>query len=223
MTIRLHIDGQARTLTDIRSFRTEHDLPETFGVNHFEPKDYTELGTLENAGSNLTRLRQRVLDAIPRRAELLDLFDLPGHVASAFERGLHKINDEVGLRQSEINFARSNFEDILRTISFDVVRANRTREQPSTFAAIYHEWLFQTVRVSSKAHRYNVHDDEWLVQIINHAFGRVGLRVRISDQTTYVFDPSLACPAEGFTVGLLRTACHHIQARYTRQTAGSTT
>jgi hypothetical protein len=41
------------------------------------------------------------------------------------------------------------------------------------------------------------------VQIIAHAYGRAGMVIHASDETFYVYDAALGCPAEGFMSTLL--------------------
>jgi hypothetical protein len=41
------------------------------------------------------------------------------------------------------------------------------------------------------------------VRIIQCAYGRIGLVVDTEEQTYYIRDSALACPAEGFMAGLL--------------------
>lgn len=220
MGIQLYIDDALHTFEPLQIFRTSHDLPPSFTVAHFESKDYTGLGSIERAGASLNVLRERLLGQIPKGAiQLPDTLALT--VAGAFEHNLRAINGKIGLREPEIAFARASFEDILRAYALAHTRAHLTRQAAPDFDTIYSDWLNQTVRVSTHAHRYMHHDEVWVVQVITHAFGRIGLRVKIGDDRHYVADLSLACPAEGFTVNLLRTLCQQINTASNESHAAS--
>ena len=74
---------------------------------------------------------------------------------------------------------------------------SRVREH-FNYAAIYNGWLDDSVEVSGVTHEYVSGEKQFAVRVIYFAYGRVGLEVRVNDETHYVVDTSLACPAASF-------------------------
>ena len=202
--MQLSIDGQLQTLTDIKDFRAQFDLPPHFGVAHFEPKDYTGLGSIERAGAALNAIRLQVLAAIPQQLGLIQLLPLADLLSVLFRETLYSINDTVGLRDDEVEFAVAGFEDVLRAVAYALLAARASDGRLVDFNAIYFGWLGDSVRVSGRVHRFDHTVKPLHVQVINTAYGRVGLIVDIGDARHYVRDGMLTCPAEGFMVVLLR-------------------
>lgn len=214
----LTIEGQQRELTDIRTFRALHGLPADFGVAYFEPKDYTGLGSIEGAGAVLNQVRDAVLDylddaGLPDRgaaAHVSSLMVFLPRLAGFFRDRLRDINDQVRLRDVEIDYAVSGFDDVNHRLLYALAQAQITRTPPPTFEAVYQSWLDDSCRVSSTVHKYPHRGMVWHIQIINHAYGRVGLVVQRGDHTEYISDAALACPAEGFMYKLLAAVAEQI-------------
>jgi hypothetical protein len=194
------IDGQPRPLTDIKDFRAQFNLPSEFKVSLFEPKDYTGLGSIERAGAELNSVRRAVLDAIPQRitVDMLIGSVLPD-IERVFEARLYAINAQVGLKDAEIGFAVSGFSDVCRAWSYAYLRTRIDKSPPPDFNILYADWLNNSIRVSQTRHPYQ----SWQVQVLTHAYGRFGLIIHMDKETHYLYDPSLACPAEGYMLNLL--------------------
>src|SRR5688572_28086797 len=143
------IDGQPRTLIAIKDFRAQHNLPAEFKVSLFEPKDYTGLGSIERAGTELNAVRRAVLDAIPPRItpEALLSFVLP-NVERVFEDQLYAINSHVGLRDAEIGFAASGFADVCRAWGYAYLSSRMAKAPLPDFNRVYMDWLNTSIRVS---------------------------------------------------------------------------
>jgi hypothetical protein len=207
------IDGQPHDLIPIRDFRATHNLPDTFGVAYFEPKDTTDLGHIDTpeAGAALNMVRATVLGVLPlTRAKMAAtewLRIVPG-IAKLFESKLTEANSTIGLREQEIGFAVSGFADVCNAVAYALIRA-RTGGPQADFDQIYDTWLNNSVRASQTVHTYTHKDANWQVRLLNDAYGRLGLIVRLSDaddgtaSIVYVEDKTLACPAEGFMARLL--------------------
>ncbi|MDX1992482.1 MAG: hypothetical protein SF029_08835 [bacterium] len=214
----LIIDNVQRELIDIRDFRTAHGLPADFGLAHFEPKDYTGLGSVEDAGEALNQVRATLMEVVGHGKEPITpaaLLDLPAAVGVVFRAELVRINDRVGLRQMEIDFAVAGLEDVLRSVGFALARAKATRTAPPLFADLYADWLNASVRVSVRVHEIDHRGERWQVRIFNTAYGRAGLIVTLPDGTTaYVRDAALACPVEGYMGTLLRDLAEGITAGF---------
>lgn len=117
----LTLDGQPRDLIPIKDFRTAHDLPPDFGVTWFEQKDYTGLGRIDRAGAELNLVRAALLDALPSTLPATGwLAFLPGY-ARLFEDRLYAINDQVGLKAVEIEFAVAGLSDVLHHIAYALI------------------------------------------------------------------------------------------------------
>jgi hypothetical protein len=210
--MQLRIDGEERHFVAMNEFRARHNLPDDFGVSTFEPKDYTGLGSIDRAGGALNGLRQAILDAIPGQINTAALLPCLDDLTHRFRVGLIAINDQVNLRDEEIEFATAGFGDVCRTLHYAVLRARGDRAHVPDFWQLYGEWLDSTLRISQRVHHYDHNGDTWRVQIVNHAYGRVGLIAHTDEATHYIHDMRLACPAEGFMVTLLQEVTARILA-----------
>ena len=201
--MQLVIDNELRRFVPIKSFRETFDLPDTFGVAMFEPKDFRGLGKIESAGPELNFVRRAVLDAIPTEMPLHAWLAYLPNLSRLLENKLHEVNADIGLKSVEIDYAVSGFEDVLQSLLYAMIRARSAGEPTPQFMSIYTTWLNDSVKISSKVHSYIHKGATWAVQVVNNAYGRVGLIVWMDDDTHYVRDVRLGCPAEGFMVTLL--------------------
>jgi hypothetical protein len=201
--MRLIIDSLPRQLMPIKDFRTAHDLPSEFGVALFEPKDYTGLGRIDRAGAELNTVRVALLDALPAHLPARDwLAFLPGY-ARLFEDKLYAINSQVGLKDVEIEFAVAGLSDVLHQVAYALLRSDTQLPTKEFFHTIYSQWLDNSVKVFTQAYPYDHAGQRWHIQLIAHAYGRAGMVVYTREDTYYVYDPALGCPAEGFMSALL--------------------
>ncbi len=203
----LVIDEQPHMFEPIRNFRERFGLQETFGVSGFQPKSYAGLGSIERAGADLNNLRRNILAAVPLSIPVSHLFSAASELSDVFEREMERINAVIGLRESEIGFAVAGFSDVLHAHAFAIMRALLSRSGAPDFEAIYTNWLNGTARIASHVIEYTYGDQVWGIQIVAHAYGRIGLIIAAPEITYYVIDPVLACPAEGFMTALLRDVC----------------
>lgn len=202
-TVQLQVANDLHTFIPVKNFRLTHKLPADFGVALFEPKDYSGLGRVDQAGVELNIVRQSVLDAMPAEMPLHAWLDFIPNLAQLFQNKLDEINPEVGLKSVEIEYAVAGFRDVLLTFLYDMLRARAAGEPMPDFRQVYFQWLSSTVRISSDTHHY-IHEGEiWAVQIVNHAYGRTGLVIWTPTDTHYIQDSTLGCPAEGFMSALL--------------------
>lgn len=210
--MRLSPDGEPREFVPVKAFRAAHGLPPAFGVSLFEPKDYTGLGSIEAAGAQLNRVRAAVLNALPARLAALEWLAFLPQLNTLFASQLYAINDVVGLKDVEIDFAVGGFSDVCQAFAYALVRAGSERKPPPTFDAVYGDWLNSTIRISHTVYTYPWHGQEWQIQVVTHAYGRAGLIVTTPTETHYVHDPALGCPAEGFMASLLREVAERMAA-----------
>lgn len=201
--MRLIIEGEPRELEEIKHFREAHNLPPDFGVNYFEPKNYSGLGQITTAGAELNQLRAALVQALPQHMALENWLAFLPQLTQVFEEQLYAINQQVGLKDVEVGFAVAGFEDVCNALLYALIQARHSKTPPPEFSVIYMQWLTSSVRISQTVHRYQQHGHAWHVQILNDIYGRVGLRVQAADQTYYVHDAALRCPADGFMFGLL--------------------
>ncbi len=206
--MQLIIDSTMRDFVPIKAFRQAHQLPETFGVATFEPKDYTGLAQIDTAGNDMKDVRDAVLKAIPAHLTLPDLLEFVHTLTQLFRTQIYAINDHVNLKDVEIDFAVAGFSDVCQAYLYDRIRAHSGKTTPQSFSAFYGTWLNDSVRVSQQTHIYTHENAVWSVYVINHAYGRVGLRVHINETTHYIADSTLACPAEGYMFTLLKEVCN---------------
>ncbi len=210
--MRLLIEGVLRDFVPIKQFRQQQQLPDDFGVAWFEPKDFSGLAALDQAGTALNHLRQQLLAALPNPIKLAQLPIILAALQQQFQSGLIAINDQVGLKEVEIEYAVAGFADVNQALLYDLLR-HRHAPKKLDFATIYYTWLNHSVRVSSTLHDVVHNDRRWLIQIVNHAYGRVGFIIHMEDKTThYVQDTVYTCPAEGFMFTLLSELASNIIA-----------
>lgn len=199
----LSINGQTQTFTPLASYKQQHALPDDFGVMHFQPKDWAGLGSIDRAGPALHTLAERVLATVPPGVAPHDwLAHIPA-LAATFEAELRAINAHIGLRDEEIAFAVNAYSDVCSAVAFALARAALTHRAPPPFEHIYAEWLFGTVALGGAVYVYAHQGEAWQVQVLSHAYGRVGLAIYRPGGVDYVVDKTLACPAEGFMARLL--------------------
>ena len=193
----LTIEGVLRAFVPIKAFRETYHLTPEFGVSLFEPKDYSGLGRIDQAGADLNAVRAAVLAAIPLTLSLQQWLTFIPELTRRFTDQLYAINPRVKLHDVEIEFAAAGFADVCQAVVYALLRTRDLSAPP--FEAIYGDWLDQTARVSQTVHPYH----DWRVQIVTHAYGRAGLIVQMDSETAYVQDSALGCPAEGYMAALL--------------------
>lgn len=199
--MQITVEGCAHTLIPIWAFRAAHSLPDSFGVASFEPKDFTGLGRIDTAGAALLGLRADVLAATPAGLPIARWRDALPALIRRFEASMTAINDQIGLRAPEIEFAVGGFSDALYAYAYAAIRSGAAPD----FMAAYGAWLDESVRVSQTVYGYPHGDEEWAVWVLNYVYGRLGLIVEIpGGGRHYLLDSSYACPAEGFMLSLLR-------------------
>jgi hypothetical protein len=201
------IDNAERQFILIREFRQAYALSDSFGVALFEPKDFTGLAAIEQAGQEMNSLRQGILELLPSAIKKQDLFDLIERLQAAFHAGLYSINEQIGLKPEELEFAVAGFGDMLRNWLYARFAGQ------GDFKAIYHKWLNDSIRVSQDIHDYLHEGQVWRVNILNYAYGRMGLRVQIGEDLYYLADGVYSCPAEGYMLAFLGEVCAGIEER----------
>lgn len=212
--MQLRIGEDLQMFVPIKAYRALHNLPADFGVAQFEAKDYAGLGRIDDAGPQLHDLRRGLLAAVPQQLALADLLTFFDGLQAQFRSGLYGINAAVGLRPEEIEFAVAGFGDVNRALVYALFRARSSGATPD-FRAVYAGWLNDSVRLSQTAHDYAHAGQTWRVQVVNHAYGRVGLVVRRPQATDYVQDGVYTCPAEGYMAALLAEIAALVLARTT--------
>ena len=204
----LTVDHQLRKLTPLSTFQKEHHLPADFGVAHFEPKAWEGLGSMVGSGPALAQIKQTLLQSIPTTIRASQLMMHVDALAHHFRVALEAANEQIGLRPVEVDFAVAGLEDILRDVTYHLIQwryrppATTSGSAPIDFEAIYQNWLDNGTRVAVKPKIYQRGDQTFQVYVIYNPYGRVGLKIEIGDQTYYVADPALACPAAAFMATL---------------------
>ena len=208
--MKLVIDDTEHDLLPIKTFREQHNLLGTFGIAQFEPKNYEGLGRLDKAGSDMNDLRDHVLQLIPDSITIQELMGFIDHIQFQFQTDLFNINEAISLKDVEVEFAVAGFGDVLRSMIYKMIPAKASKQEMPAFEGIYYGWINDSVRVSSQIHKYPHHSEIWHIQVINHVYGRAGLKVQRSDEVVYIEDGHYLCPAEGFMYALLKDVTHKI-------------
>jgi hypothetical protein len=203
--MRLQLDGKWHDLIPLAEFKARYQLPHDFGIALFEPKDYTGLGRLDQAGDALQRLLRETLSAVPVNLQWPALFDVLAQVLRTFGSTLEAINPTVGLRPVEVEFAVSGLGDLCQHFGYELMRLKVLNQPlPDEIAhTLYHDWVNTSVRVSSTRHAYHVGSIKWQIQLLNTIYGRVGFIIYHSNgHIDYVQDDRYACPADAFMLRL---------------------
>ena len=208
--MKLIIDGQEQELVDIKSFRQQYELSDAFSISTFEHKDYVGLASIENAGHEMNQLRDTMLNQIPINLELQDLLSFVSTYSDRFRTELYAINDSVNLKDVEIDYAVSGLYDVCQALVYALIRSHTQKQPVLPFTAIYMQWLNDSVRLSQATHDYKNGSEDWKIQMINTAYGRIGMKVMTGPEDIYVRDSQLACPAEGFMYTLFNDIAQKI-------------
>lgn len=208
---RIRLDGHTYDLTPLAVFRQQHGLPPTFSVPLFEPKDASGLGRLDQGSVALHELRATVLGAIPAALTLSALMDFVPQLSNLFRVKLYEVNDAIGLRPVEVDFAAAGFEDVCQALVYAHVAARAGRAQVD-FEQVYTAWLDGTTRAAAHPYPYTHGDAAWQVYTLHNAYGRLGLRVVMPTGTHHIEDTGLSCPAQGYMRGLLAAVAGGISA-----------
>lgn len=208
----LVINHNRQNLIPVRKFRADYLLPDNFGVSLFEPKNFAGLGHIDGAGEALDILRTAIIEAMPPRLTALPTFDFLEHIARLFENTMNAVNPLIGLRDVEIGYAVSGFNDILNSWLYDAIRATQTNTTATPFNTLYADWLANSGRRSEKMYTYSYQADEWKIRFLYNAYGRVGFQVDMPNQTVYIQDTVYICPAEGFIHQLTRDMVNKLTA-----------
>jgi hypothetical protein len=204
------IDGQARDFVPVRDFRREHSLPDDFGITRFYEKDYTGRGSIQGAGEALNALRHDILNRIPQGQPPQGWLTFSLELQLYFHRKLREINPHIGLRQSEIEYAVAGFGDVSQAFIQAAMSARMTGKPLPTFEQIYERWLNSAVLTSKQFIPYQHQNQEWRIYLVKYIYGLAGMIVETAQERFYVYDPALACPAEGFMSALLNDVTERI-------------
>jgi hypothetical protein len=216
--MQLIVDGQPRSLMPMREFRAAYSLPPDFGVNWFTPKDYTGLGRIDGAGDELEGVASALLASIPNEPPT-SWMGFTVELQQTFHKLLWDINPKVGLRRSEVEYAVVGLGEVCQSFVHTAMKERMSGRALPTFERVYQDWLNRTTRTSERIFPYPYRGRTWGVRIIQYAYGRIGLVVDTEEQTYYVRDFALACPAEGFMAGLLQAVVTRLAALLERASA----
>ncbi|MCU0499519.1 MAG: hypothetical protein MUF87_19390 [Anaerolineae bacterium] len=200
--MKITLNGNTYPLIEIQAFREQFALGPDFGIAHFESKDFTGLARIDSSNGALNELRHTVYQAIPVTIALSDLMDFLSRLSHLFRVKLYEVNTSIQLKPVEIDFAAAGFEDVCQALGYALILAVTTRSK-FDFATVYQTWLDGTTRVASTSYPYMIGSNTWQIQVLNTAYGRIGLRVQTDEAVYYVRDAVYGCPAEGFMATLL--------------------
>lgn len=204
---------------DIRTFRTQQNLPPTWGVATFQPKAFEGLARLSHAGDSLSQLRQAVCDVLPETLSWEALLPLCDTLEQAFGRTLTTVNTHIGLRAVEIGFAVAGWSDMLQACAYELLYARALRHPLPLASSIYQAWLTKSEHLQGDTFTYIHHTTPWQVQVVSDVYGRCGLVVRIGTARYTLKDTTYRCPAEPFMQRLFLEVVEHIIRALTHETA----
>ncbi len=208
--ISVFIDGVSHDFIPLKDFRAQFGLPETFSISWFQPKDFTGLGSIRHANSELMHVRQALLETLPDGMPPAGWSSLSVSLQMAFRHLLFEVNPQIGLKPEEIDYAVNGLGQVCYLLMQHCTSA-RMRGQPlPSFNDIHHLWLEGSVIVWPKTYGYEWDDNVWGVQVIEYAYGRIGMAVSTPQGIFAVLDRIYTCPAEGFMTLLLRDIVERI-------------
>lgn len=203
--MQLTLHGVLHNFTTLAAFRAQWQLPDDFNLARFSPKDWTGLGSLDHGGPALAHLRQVMVSAVPSAIPLHRLRDQVLALSGLFFGQLQLANVDIGLREVEVDFAAAGFQDVLDATAMHLIQLSHTYprdlaqiQSRFAFEAVYQNWLDASARVFEQEHHYSQTGVDFTVRVVHNPYGRVGLEVQVKDETVYVADPVLACPAAGY-------------------------
>lgn len=209
--MRLTVAGQLRDFISLKRFRAERELPRDFNIDHFEPKIWVGLGAMDSrrATDGMEILKQEVLKAVPTTVEMNDLLKAVDEIGKVFFFQLQAANTHIHLKDEEVDFAVSGFNNVMRDVAYRLLQLNHTHQgdrdtirSAFSFHQVYYHWIDSSARISGVAHLYSHRGITFKVQVIYNVYGRVGLEVVQDDQVFYLEDTSLACPASSYMMTL---------------------
>lgn len=230
MNPKLRVGQDVHEFEVLTTIQQRWNLPPEFNIAYFEPKDWSDLGSMEGAGAELQQIRRSMMVAVPKQTNLANVLTHVDALAYHFRRAMIVANEKIGLRPVEIDFAVSGFDDVMRAVAYRLIELGQMYPQaPQTmaadfdFGAIYQAWLDDSAMVSGKVHTYEHDGQQFSVQVIYNAYGRFGLAVSPAheDDTHYVFDPSLACPAADYMRSLCGAVAERLLSAYQRGLGGT--
>lgn len=216
----LSIRGQQQRFQSVKNFRASYNLPDDFGIETFQPKDYSDLGSIDHAHSDLAAVHKTILAAVPAQRPSEGWLAWSITLQLLFQKQLREINPHIGLKNSEITYAVAGFGDICQVMIHEISKASMMGRDLPLFTQMYSRWLNSTVEVSDRHHTYPYQDEVWNIYIIRHRFGRIGLMIEMAAGTQYVYDGHLICPAEGFMYSLMRDIANALLCSHQRERMG---
>lgn len=210
--LKLLIDNHHQTFLPLAAFRARWRLPQAFGITYFEVKDWP-VGQVDAAGREaLVQVKQQVVAAVSPGLTPAELLAEVERLTDLFSRRLAAANTQIQLREVELDFAVEGFQMVLQAVAYRLLQLLHTYrgdlarvQREFNFATIYQTWLDTSVQVFTPVHFYEQEGVTFEVRIVSYAYGRVGLAVTVEQNTYYVFDPTLACPAAAYMENLCRT------------------
>lgn len=198
------IEGLLVSPQPIDLFRTEHQLPASFGISQFATNIpynllWSSQSTLQKAGSVTTA-------AVPNPITADQLPFQVDNLIAIFRIQLVQQSVPYNISVEEIEQVTEHLRDFLlrpvyKLIELDYTyRAaeNRTARIMAEFdmAAIYETTLQETTQLDYAGQPYDSPHGRWLVRPIQNIFGPAGLEIETAPDTyLYVSDPALALPA----------------------------
>jgi hypothetical protein len=203
------IRGQVRQFIAIEEFRESYQLGDDFAVELFQPKSYQGLGSIEGAGAALATFYETIIAAIPSHTPKSGWMAFLMELQILFRHQLYTINAHIGLKASEIDYAVLNFGAICQEFISSLINKRMRGKVDACFDEVYETWLNKTIEISIP-YFYLYYDELWHIELVKYAYGRIGLIIKTPTDTYYVYDSSLACPAERFMERLSRTVAEKI-------------
>lgn len=203
--MQLTLNGALCNFIPLPAFRAQWHLPDDFNLARFSPKDWTGLGSLERGGPALAHMKQVIVGAVPALIPLHRLRDQALALSGLFFGQLQLANADIGLRDVEVDFAAAGFQDVVDAVAMHLIQLSHTHQRDLAqiqshfdFEVVYQNWLEASARVFEQEHHYSQTGVDFTVRVVHNPYGRVGLEVGVKDETVYVADPALACPAAGY-------------------------
>jgi hypothetical protein len=191
------IDGVLCEFLPIGEFRAQHALPHDFGIGLF--MRHGGQGRMDN--NALTRIKADMLQAVhPTHGWMALTLELQ----LLFRAKLLENRPFIGLSTSEINYAVVGLGQVCQAYVHAMYTARMSGQPAPPFDPVYNDWLNHTVQVARAVFTYPHKGKLWSIRPIKHAYGLMGMVVKTPDDTYYVYDAGISCPAQHYMAVLLR-------------------
>src|SRR5690606_27910761 len=129
----------------LKDFRAQFGLPESFSIAWFQPKDFTGLGSIKGANSELAYVRQALLETLPDGFPPAGWSSLSVTLQIAFRRLLVEVNPNIVLKRDVIDYAVNRLVQVCYLLFQRCTHARMPGRPLPSFDKSHHDLLLSSV------------------------------------------------------------------------------